>query len=102
MIADAPLNEKYTAILDLHRMLEQRSIPHQLRRLGSGWQICAPDVETFNKKGGMDAIEHDFSYGARLNFIEVYGYDYERPVGFLAPKEALELFIKWNDRRNKK
>ena len=98
-MTDAPLNEKYTAILDLHKMLEEKGIPHELRRLGSGWQICAPDVESFRKPGGMDAIEHDFSYGASLNFIEVYGYDYKEPCGFLAPKEALEHFIKWNERR---
>lgn len=69
--------------------------------LGTGWQICAPDVDNFNKKGGIDAVQHDFSYGANLNFIEVYGYDYKEPHGFLAPKEALELFIKWNERRIK-
>ena len=98
-MTEAPLNEKYTAILDLHKMLEEKGIPHELRRLGSGWQICAPDVENFNKKGGLVAVEHDFSHGSSLNFIEVYSYDYEETRGFLAPQEALQHFIKWNERR---
>lgn len=34
MIREASLNEKYTAILDLHKMLEEKGIPHELRRLG--------------------------------------------------------------------
>lgn len=63
------LDESYTEILKLDKMLTDANIPHTLDRFIDGWQICYP-----NKDNTIaDAIEHFGSYGNLENLLEIMG-----------------------------
>lgn len=70
------LNERYTEILKLDKMLEEAEIPHTLTRSRDGWQVFYPDVDNCV----ADAIEFYGSYGSEEDLLEI--------MGLLTPEEA--------------
>lgn len=65
------LNESYTEILKLDRMLTEAKIPHALVRLMDGWQVIYPDVGIYDSVA--DAVENTGSYGHEKNLLEIMG-----------------------------
>ena len=63
------LDESYTEILKLDKMLTDANIPHTLDRFFDGWQICYPN----NDGRVADAIQHYGSYGNTENLLEIMG-----------------------------
>ena len=63
------LDESYTEILKLDKMLTGAKIPHTLDRFLDGWQVCYPN----NDGRVADAIQHFGSYGNTENLIEIMG-----------------------------
>lgn len=63
------LNESYTEILKLDKLLSEAGIPHHIRRIYEGWQVIY-----YTDKGIVaDAVQHNCSYGARQNLLEIMG-----------------------------
>lgn len=63
------LDENYTEILKLDKMLTDANIPHTLDRFLDGWQVIYPSEE----KRVADAIQHYGSYGSSKNLLEIMG-----------------------------
>ncbi len=63
------LDESYTEILKLDKMLTDANIPHTLDRFLDGWQVIYPNEE----KRVADAIQHCGSYGNAENLLEIMG-----------------------------
>ena len=63
------LDESYTEILKLDKMLTDENIPHTLDRYLDGWQVIYPSEE----KRVADAIQHCGSYGNSKNLLEIMG-----------------------------
>ena len=70
------LDENYTEILRLDKMLTDANIPHTLERFMDGWQI----IYYTNGERIADAIQHYGSYGVEENRLEI--------MGLLTPEEA--------------
>lgn len=64
-----PLNEGYTEILRLDKLLSEAGIPHTLRRIYDGWQV----IYSVDEVRVADAVQHNFSYGASANLLEIMG-----------------------------
>lgn len=64
------LDESYTEILKLDKMLTEANIPHTLERLFDGWTIIYPSKD---KNVVADAIQHYGSYGNAENLLEIMG-----------------------------
>lgn len=79
------LNESYTEILKLDKMLNEAKIPHTLDRWMDGWQVCYP-VEDYENGRVMDAIEHCGSYGHEKDLLEI--------MGLLTPEEEKDDSVK--------
>lgn len=95
------MNREYTAIHELDRKLTAAGIPHTMGRLFEGWQICVPaHRHSYDSEG--DAIQHQFSYGNDKDLIEIWGFGLKEPAGFLTVDEALEFFVKWHEKQEKK
>lgn len=86
------LDESYTEILKLDKMLTEASIPHTLDRFLDGWQICYPN----NDNRVADAIQHFGSYGNEENLIEIMGLltpeeeDCDSVLGHLSAKDVFK------------
>lgn len=86
------LDESYTEILKLDKMLTDAEIPHTLERLMDGWQVCYPDQE----KRVADAIEHYGSYGNLENLLEIMGLltneeaEHDSVLGHLTAENVFE------------
>lgn len=63
------LDESYTEILKLHKLLIDANIPHTFDRFLDGWQIVYPN----NENRVADAIQHYGSYGSEKNLLEIMG-----------------------------
>lgn len=75
------LNPRYQEIITLHDMLVANDIPHIIRRIFEGWQIC------YSGNGNpedwlLSAVEHGMSYGNSSDKIEI--------MGLLTPEEEVE------------
>lgn len=91
--------ERYTAIQELHRMLEERGIGHGWRELHDGYQITVPKGRPANWEG--DAIQHFGSYGADRDLIEVWGFGLTDPEGYLTAEQAMAYFVEWDIQRRR-
>ena len=86
------VNEKYTEILRLHRMLSAVNIPHRVDRSFDGWQI----VDFYNGKQIADVVQHFGSYGADENLLEIMGLltpeeeEHDTVLGYLTAEEVFE------------
>lgn len=63
------LDESYTEILKLDKMLTDANIPHTLDRFLDGWQV----IYFVNGNRIADAIQHYGSYGNTENLLEIMG-----------------------------
>lgn len=63
------LDESYTEILKLHKLLIDANIPHTFDRFLDGWQIVYPN----NENRVADASQHFGSYGNEKNLLEIMG-----------------------------
>lgn len=94
------LNEKYTEILKLDKMLTDEGIPHTLDRFLDGWQVCYPDQGIEGCPRVMDAIQHFGSYGNEQNKLEIMGLltpkeqEYDSVLGWLTAEEVFERIKK--------
>lgn len=77
------LNENYTEILKLDKMLTEAQIPHTLQRFSDGWQVVYPSEE----KRVADAVEHYGSYGHEENLLEI--------MGLIKPEETCDSVLGW-------
>ena len=69
------LDESYTEILKLDKMLTEANIPHILNRMFDGWAIVYP---SYDECMVADVIQHYGSYGSNENLLEIMGLvDYE-------------------------
>ena len=66
--AEQSRNEKYREIQVLHVLLEKEMIDHRFIPYLGGFQITWP-YDSYPPE--ISAIEHDFSYGAKNDLIEV-------------------------------
>lgn len=87
-------NSRYTAILELAKLMDKLRIPYVLRPCYDGWEIVYPTVADVI----MDAVSHMMVNGAR-DLIEVMGPDvYGRGAASgtvysnLTPAQAIEHF----------
>jgi hypothetical protein len=63
------LDESYTEILKLDKMLTDANIPHTLDRFLDGWQV----IYSVNGNRIADAIQHFGSFGNTENLLEIMG-----------------------------
>lgn len=87
-------NSRYTAILELAKLMDKLRIPYVLRPCYDGWEIVYPTIADVI----MDGVSHMMVNGAR-NLIEVMGPDvYGRGAASgtvysnLTPAQAIEHF----------
>ena len=87
------LNERYTEILKLDKMLDEAEIPHTLNRSMDGWQVCYPSV---GEDCVADAIETFGSYGNEENLLEIMGLltpeelEHDSVLGYLTAENVFE------------
>ena len=62
-------SEKYSEIILLGRMLQERKIEHEQHDLYDGYQITVPLPEPTKE---ISVIEHQFSYGNIMNLLEIW------------------------------
>ena len=91
--------EKYNAIKELDKKLNELGIPHEMHEMFDGYQICVPAIHKPNIFDG-DAIQPFGSYGAKQDKLEVYGFNLTNPDGFLTVNEALKYFVDWWEKKN--
>ena len=90
------LDESYTEILKLDKMLTEAGIPHTIDRLFDGWQICYPN----NNGRVADAIQHFGSYGHEDNLLEIMGLltpeeeEHDSVLGHLTAKDVFKRMRK--------
>ena len=96
------LNPAYREILKLDQMLTDAHIPHTLRRIFDGWQVCYPN-ERPDDNCVMDAIEHFGSYGKDEDRLEIMGLltpeeeEGDSVLGHLTAEEVFERIKKHHD-----
>ena len=89
---NVPANGEFREILELERMLIDAKIPHIIRRLCDGWQICYPNNDNYV----LSAIEFTGSYGSKNDLIEIMGLlnekerDFDSVCGNLPAKNVFE------------
>jgi hypothetical protein len=89
------LDESYTEILKLDKMLTDANIPHTLDRFFDGWQICYPN----NDGRVADAIQHFGSYGNTENLLEIMGLltpeeeEHDSVLGHLTAEDVFNRII---------
>lgn len=92
------LNPAYQEILKLDQMLTDAHIPHTLRRIFDGWQVCYPNESQDDYI--MDAIEHYGSYGKEDDKIEIMGLltpeegEHDSILGYLTAEDVFERIRK--------
>lgn len=77
------LDDGYTEILKLDKMLTEANVPHTLDRFLDGWQV----IYSVNGKRIADAIQHFGSYGNTENLLEI--------MGLVDPKESDDSVLGW-------
>ncbi len=75
------LNPRYQEIIKLHDMLVANDIPHIIRRIFEGWQICYNGTDN-PEDWLLSAIQHKGSYGNCDDKIEI--------MGFVTPNEGTD------------
>lgn len=76
------LDENYTEILKLDKMLTEANIPHTLNRFFDGWVIVYPSED---ENMVADAIQHCGSYGNTENLLEI--------MGLIEPEETSDCVL---------
>lgn len=98
------LDESYTEILKLDKMLTEANVPHTLNRFLDGWQV----VYSVNEKRIADAIQHCGSYGNSANLLEIMGLltaeeeQYDSVKGWLTAEDVFNRMSKHYNALNEK
>lgn len=74
-------SEKYSEIILLGQMLQERKIEHEQHDLYDGYQIIVPLPEP--------VIEHQCSYGSIMNLLEIWADGSIQ--GYLSAKQTLRI-----------
>lgn len=95
-LEDLPAEESYREIFKLHEMLENAQIPHTLKRLFDGWQVCYPE-DRQSDNCVCDAVQHFGSYGSEDDRLELMGLLSEEEneenggvIGYLTAQEVFD------------
>ena len=78
--------ERYSEILLLEKMLQERNIEHSRRNLYDGFQIVVP-LPGQTKE--ISVIEHAGSYGSVMNLLEIWAENEIK--GFLSAEQTLRI-----------
>lgn len=84
-------NDSYKEIHRLHQMLTDAGIPHTMKPMMDGWQICYPQD---GAKRVVSVIEHYGSYGKDEDLLEIMGLltkeeeDQDSVLGYLTAEEV--------------
>ena len=95
-------NPSYQEILKLDRMLTKENIPHTLKTIFDGWQVCYP-VDVSSSVCVMDAVEHYGSFGKDEDKLEIMGLltpeeeEHDTILGYLTADEVFERIKKHHD-----
>lgn len=79
-------SEKYSEIILLGQMLQERKIEHEQHDLYDGYQIIVPLPEPTKE---ISVIEHQCSYGSIMNLLEIWAD--ESIQGYLSAKQTLKI-----------
>ena len=81
------LNGAYTEILRLYKLLTEKNIKCDLTRLYDGWRV---GVKLDGSEIG-DVVEHSYSYGSKLNKLEIMGFGIRDVLGHLTAEQVIEF-----------
>lgn len=62
---------EYKSIHQLHAMLSERGIPHEMKELNDGWSIAYPAFDESVRL--CSVIEHWYSLGHDMDLLEIHG-----------------------------
>lgn len=79
-------SEKYSEIILLGQMLQERKIEHEQHDLYDGYQIIVPLPEPTKE---ISVIEHQCSYGSIMNLLEIWADGSIQ--GYLSAKQTLRI-----------
>lgn len=79
-------SEKYSEIILLGQMLQERKIEHEQHDLYDGYQITVPLPEPTKE---ISVIEHQCSYGSIMNLLEIWADGSIQ--GYLSAKQTLKI-----------
>ena len=79
-------SEKYSEIILLGQMLQERKIKHEQHDLYDGYQIIVPLPEPTKE---ISVIEHQCSYGSIMNLLEIWADGSIQ--GYLSAKQTLRI-----------
>lgn len=79
-------SEKYSEIILLGQMLQERKIEHEQHDLCDGYQITVPLPEPTKE---ISVIEHQCSYGSIMNLLEIWADGSIQ--GYLSAKQTLRI-----------
>lgn len=79
-------SEKYSEIILLGQMLQERKIEHEQHDLYDGYQITVPLPEPTKE---ISVIEHQCSYGSIMNSLEIWADGSIQ--GYLSAKQTLRI-----------
>lgn len=79
-------SEKYSEIILLGQMLQERKIEHEQHDLYDGYQIIVPLPEPTKE---ISVIEHQCSYGSIMNLLEIWADGSIQ--GYLSAKQTLKI-----------
>lgn len=77
---------KYSEIILLGQMLQERKIEHEQHELYDGYQITVPLPEPTKE---ISVIEHQCSYGSIMNLLEIWADGSIQ--GYLSAKQTLRI-----------
>ncbi len=75
----------YNEIFKLKELLEEGNIPFEFKNIYDGYQIIIKNKNNFRI---ADAVEHNFSYGAEEDLLEILG-------GLTEEEEELNSVLGW-------
>lgn len=75
----------YNEIFKLKELLEKGNIPFEFKNIYDGYQIIIKNKNNFRI---ADAVEHNFSYGAEEDLLEIMG-------GLTEEEEELNSVLGW-------
>lgn len=79
-------SEKYSEIILLGQMIQERKIEHEQHDLYDGYQIIVPLPEPTKE---ISVIEHQCSYGSIMNLLEIWADGSIQ--GYLSAKQTLRI-----------
>lgn len=81
-------SEKYSEIILLEHLPQERKIEHEQHDLYDGYQIIVPLPEPTKE---ISVIEHQCSYGSIMNLLEIWAGPMGSIQGYLSAKQTLKI-----------